>query len=35
MQNKLDDLVFGGWVFEILKIFDRDVLYDIYVNIMT
>lgn len=34
MNNKLDDLLFGGWVFEILKKFHRDVIYDIFTNIM-
>lgn len=31
----MDDLLYGGWVFDIMKIFDRDSLYDIFINIMT
>lgn len=34
MEARLDNLLFGGWVFDILKIFHRDMIYDIFTNIM-
>ncbi len=34
-ENKLDELLFSGWAHDILKIFEKDVLYDLFTNMMT
>lgn len=34
MENRVDDLLFGNWVFDIMKLFHRDAIYDVFTNFM-
>lgn len=34
-ENKMDELLFSGWVHDIIKTFDKDVIYDLFTNMMT
>lgn len=33
-KHSFNDLLYGGWVFDTLKMFDKDSLYEIFTNIL-
>ena len=35
VSEKIDFLLYDGWVFDIMKLFPKDVVYDILTNFMT
>lgn len=34
-EARFDELLFSGWAYDIIKIFDKDVLFDLFTNMMT
>lgn len=34
-EQKIDDLLYSGWAYDVLKIFEKDTMYELFTNIMT